>query len=108
MKNKNVKLYCGDCLEVMKNIPDKSIDFILTDPPYGIGIDGQKKSVCKNPKHNRKAYTFKGWDNGRITKEYFNEIFRVSVNQIIFGANFFKSSSVYSISLLSADTSSGR
>ena len=35
MKNKNVKLYCGDCLEVMKNIPDKSIDMILCDLPYG-------------------------------------------------------------------------
>jgi len=33
-----VKLYLGDCLEVMKSIPDKSVDAVITDPPYGIGI----------------------------------------------------------------------
>ena len=31
----NIQLYQGDCLEVMKNIPDKSVDLVLTDPPYG-------------------------------------------------------------------------
>ncbi len=30
------KVICGDCLEVMKDIPDKSVDLVLTDPPYGI------------------------------------------------------------------------
>jgi len=33
-----MKLYCGNCLEVMKKIPDKSVDLVLTDPPYGIGL----------------------------------------------------------------------
>ena len=47
----------GDCLDVMKSMPDKCIDLVLTDPPYGIGIDGQKLSICKNPKHNRKQHT---------------------------------------------------
>ncbi len=32
------KVICGDCLEVMKDIPDKSVDLILTDPPYGINV----------------------------------------------------------------------
>jgi site-specific DNA-methyltransferase (adenine-specific) len=32
------KIYCGDCLEVMKDIPDKSIDLVLTDPPYGVNF----------------------------------------------------------------------
>ena len=32
----DITIYCGDCLEVMKQIPDKSIDLVLTDPPYGI------------------------------------------------------------------------
>ena len=36
---KNIELYCGDCLEVMKDIPDKSIDLVLIDPPYNIGKD---------------------------------------------------------------------
>lgn len=79
----------GDCLEVMKTFPDKSVDLVLTDPPYGIGIDGQKLSVSSNPKHNRKSHEFLGWDSGIPSKEYFDEIIRVSKNQIIFGGNYF-------------------
>lgn len=79
------KIIHGDCLEVMKELPDKSIDLVLTDPPYGIGIDGQKESKAKNPKHNRKHHEFLGWDNSIPKKEYFDEIFRVSKNQIIWG-----------------------
>jgi len=83
------KVICGDCLEVMKCIPDKSVDLVLTDPPYGIGIDGQKLSISKNPKHNRKEHEFMGWDKKIPSREYFNEMFRISRNQIIFGANYF-------------------
>lgn len=79
----------GDCLEVMKTFPDKSVDLVLTDPPYGLGIDGQELSVSSNPKHNRKAHEFLGWDKGIPSKEYFDEIRRVSKNQIIFGGNYF-------------------
>lgn len=42
MKN-GIELYCGDCLDVMRKIPDASIDCVLTDPPYGLKIDGQKR-----------------------------------------------------------------
>lgn len=42
-----------DCYEIIKKIPNKSV-VVITDPPFGIGIDHQKKQVCKNPKHNRK------------------------------------------------------
>jgi site-specific DNA-methyltransferase (adenine-specific) len=79
----------GDCLEVMKQMPDNCVDLILTDPPYGIGIDGQKACSCKNPKHNRKEHDFKGWDKAIPPKEYFEEMFRVSRNQIIWGGNYF-------------------
>ena len=41
-------------MELMKRYPDKYFDLAIVDPPYGIGIDGQKKSINKNPKHNRK------------------------------------------------------
>ena len=62
------KLYLGDCLDLMKDIPDNSIDLVLTDPPYGI--------------------TNEKWDI--VPKqEYFNEIFRISKNQLIFGGQFF-------------------
>jgi site-specific DNA-methyltransferase (adenine-specific) len=78
-----------DNMELMARYPDKYFDLAIVDPPYGIGIDGQKKSINKNPKHNRKEHTQKNWDNAIPTKEYFNELKRVSKNQIIWGANYF-------------------
>lgn len=83
-----VTLYCGDCLEVMKSIPDKSIDAVITDPPYGIGLDGSKESI-QNGVQIRKAYEFKGWDKHIPSENYFDEIKRASRNQIVFGANYF-------------------
>ncbi|MCF0059881.1 hypothetical protein MUK70_11585 [Dyadobacter chenwenxiniae] len=78
-----------DNMAMMARYPDKFFDLAIVDPPYGIGIDGQKKSVNKNPKHNRKAHTQKSWDNGIPSEEYFFELFRVSKNQIIWGGNYF-------------------
>ena len=73
----------------MKDIPDKSIDLILTDPPYGLGdrlTDGGHK---KNPMEKyRKSYEKKRWDE-LPEKEYFQEMFRCSKNQIIWGGNYF-------------------
>jgi len=73
----------------MKDIPDKYFELALVDPPYGIERSGQKLSICKNPKHNRKEHIEKGWDNEIPTSEYFAELFRVSKNQIIWGGNYF-------------------
>jgi len=78
-----------DNMLLMARYPDKYFDLAIVDPPYGIGIDGQKESICKNPKHNRKAHEHKGWDNAIPTAEYFRELERVSKNQIIWGANYF-------------------
>jgi len=76
-------------MELMARYPDNYFDLAIVDPPYGIGIDGQKKSINKNPKHNRKEHTQKKWDNSIPNKEYFEELKRVSKNQIIWGANYF-------------------
>jgi site-specific DNA-methyltransferase (adenine-specific) len=78
-----------DNMELMARYPDNYFDLAIVDPPYGIGIDGQKKSINKNPKHNRKLHTQKNWDNSIPNKEYFDELFRVSKNQIIWGGNYF-------------------
>jgi len=79
-----------DCMELMRRYPDKYFELAIVDPPYGLGIDGQKlDNTNKNPKHNRKAHDFKGWDNVMPNEEYFKELFRVSKNQIIWGANYF-------------------
>ena len=82
-------LYNGDCMDLLKQTPDKYYDLCIVDPPYGIGRDNQTSTICKNPKHNRKHFEKKSWDNEIPTKEYFNELFRVSKNQIIWGANYF-------------------
>ena len=79
----------GDCMEYMREMPDNAFELAIVDPPYGIGIDGQKESICKNPKHNRKLHEKKDWDNSIPSKEYFKELERVSKNQIIWGANYF-------------------
>ena len=84
-------VYNMDCMEYMKSMPDKYFDLAVVDPPYGIGIDGQKgRTDFKNPKHSRKNFEKKNWDIAP-KKEYFTELFRVSKNQIIFGANYFVS-----------------
>ena len=77
-------------MEAMKEFPDKFFDLAVVDPPYGIGVDGQKERYdFKNPKHSRKGHVQKGWDKEIPQKEYFNELFRVSKNQIVWGANYF-------------------
>jgi site-specific DNA-methyltransferase (adenine-specific) len=85
----NITITNEDNMLLMARYPDNYFDLAIVDPPYGIGIDGQKKSINKNPKHNRKLHTQKNWDNSIPNKEYFNELKRVSKNQIIWGANYF-------------------
>jgi site-specific DNA-methyltransferase (adenine-specific) len=77
-----------DCMEFMKDIPDKFYDLAVVDPPYGIGEDG-KSSHSRGRKGKVKKYTAKNWDNSAPNKQYFNELLRVSKNQIIWGANHF-------------------
>lgn len=76
------KFYNMDCLEFMQTLPDKSVDLVLTDPPYGLDI--AKTGSLGNDK-----FTPKEWDNKIPEDIYFDEIQRVSKNQIIFGGNYF-------------------
>lgn len=76
-------------LALMGKTPDNFFDLAVVDPPYGIGIDGQKKVITKIKKHQRKHHEKRNWDNSIPTKEYFDELFRVSKNQIIWGGNYF-------------------
>ena len=77
-----------DNMELMARYEDNHFDLAIVDPPYGIGIDGQKESK-KGKKSDRKYHKQKQWDNAIPNKEYFNELQRVSKNQIIWGANYF-------------------
>ena len=75
-----INLYNCDCMEFMKDIPNNYYDLAIVDPPYGIGISS-------NPV--RQAHEVKKWDNAIPKKEYFDELFRISKNQIIWGGNYF-------------------
>ncbi len=78
-----------DNMELMARYPDNYFDLAIVDPPYGINRSGQTETFTKNPKHKRKHFEDKGWDNQTPKKQYFNELFRVSKNQIIWGGNYF-------------------
>ena len=82
----------GDCLEFMQSLPDKCIDLVLTDPPYGIGADKKHSEPVKQSKHSATESTgFKNkeWDSVIPEDDVFNEIFRISKHQIIWGVNYF-------------------
>jgi site-specific DNA-methyltransferase (adenine-specific) len=83
----DVKMHNADCMDFMRELPDKYYDLAIVDPPYGIGRDGSIKTTSKHG--GRKAHAFKGWDTSIPELEYFTELFRVSQNQIIWGANYF-------------------
>ena len=77
-----------DCMEGMARYPGNYFDLAIVDPPYGIGEDGgDKKRGTKSIK--TPIYNKKNWDSEPPKIEYFNELLRVSKNQIIFGANHF-------------------
>lgn len=86
-----IELLNIDCMEYMKTLPDKAFDLAIVDPPYGIGVDGQTetKNKKRNPKQNRKHHEQKKWDGDIPPEWYFLELFRVSKNQVIWGANYF-------------------
>ena len=87
-----IQLFNEDCMKAMKKIPFKHFDLAIVDPPYGLGIDGQKKFISKTKQtQNRKYHKKKGWDQQRPSRQYFEELQRVSKNQIIWGANYFAS-----------------
>lgn len=79
----------ADFRDVLKELPDKSVDLLLTDPPYAIDI--VRQLVKKDPyqKHGYKSWELKEWDKERPTKKDFEEMIRVSKNQIIWGGNYF-------------------
>jgi len=81
-------LYHGDSLAAMRQMPDNAFDLAIVDPPYKVNMSGGKspKNGFKSHEHWAKMKT---WDHTRPGKEYFDELKRVSKNQIIWGANYF-------------------
>lgn len=87
------KIINADCLCILKQLPDKCIDLVLTDPPYGIDYGGQLKGKgdCNGgiDKNGWRGWNAPEWDKERPSEEIFKEILRVSKNQIIWGWNYF-------------------
>ena len=75
-----------DNMELMARYPDKYFDLAIVDPPYGIGEDGGKARTRRSKATNGIK---KQWDNQRPNKVYFDELQRISSNQIIWGGNYF-------------------
>ncbi len=75
-----------DCMEYMKSLPDNAFDLAIVDPPYG--IDWMNQIQNPNTKANWKSYENKDWDKSIPNKEYFDELKRISKNQIIWGGNY--------------------
>jgi site-specific DNA-methyltransferase (adenine-specific) len=87
-----VNLYHGDCMEAMKAMPDKTYQLCIVDPPYGIGeASGREASRNNSPGRAQTPvkYAVKEWDKQTPPAAFFSELRRVSVNQIIWGGNFF-------------------
>lgn len=76
----NSIVYNMDCIEGMKQYPDKWFDLAVVDPPYGIGDFAQS-----DRKHNGKIK----WNESIPNENYFLELKRVSKNQIVWGANYY-------------------
>lgn len=85
-----------DCMQGMKEFPDKYFDLAIVDPPYGRKEHGgRNRSGYVRQKNGSKIFVKDGqyenrkWDNEPPSEDYFNELMRVSKNQIIFGYNYF-------------------
>ena len=78
--------YNMDCMEGMKEFPDKYFELAIVDPPYGININ---HNMGRRKGDKDSNYKKVDWDSEIPNETYFEELFRVSKNQIIWGANYF-------------------
>jgi site-specific DNA-methyltransferase (adenine-specific) len=80
-----------DNMELMARYPDNYFDLAIVDPPYGIGAGADARQGIKFNKSatRRKDYGSKDWDFETPSNEYFEELIRVSKNQIVWGVNYY-------------------
>jgi len=88
------EVYNTDCIEGIKQYPDKHFDLAVVDPPYGIKADVNQNNLGGKRGFTKGAGTYKkyhhtNWDNEVPNQEYFKELQRVSKNQIVWGGNYF-------------------
>jgi site-specific DNA-methyltransferase (adenine-specific) len=85
MKADLTRSFNMDCMDFMKDVPDKFYDLAIVDPPYGIGVNMMNMGSRKTIRPDKS----KDWDKEFPSDKYFTELFRVSKNQIIWGGNYF-------------------
>ena len=78
-----------DCMEGMKKYPDKYFDLAIVDPPYGINVANNTTGTVIRNKSDKDIFKIKDWDTNIPNTSYFEELKRVSKNQIIWGGNYF-------------------
>ena len=83
--------YNMDCMDGMKQFPDKYFELAIVDPPYGgVTLGGYASNkISGGIARNRNDYILDLWTQNAPDSKYFNELFRVSQNQIIWGGNYF-------------------
>lgn len=79
------EVYLEDCVKALKSYNDNHFDLAIVDPPYGIGATNGTGKYGRLKFQNKKEC----WDTTTPTDEYWEELFRVSKNQIVWGANYF-------------------
>ena len=83
------EVYLEDCVKALKRFNDNHFDLAIVDPPYGL-----ERFKANDGGNSKKITTFgdkdKNWNNIKPTAEYWNELFRVSKNQIVWGGNNFE------------------
>ena len=93
MHRSKIELHNLDCLPFMKQCKDNQFDLAIVDPPYGIGENGQRNKTGDRPTvkwKNPTSQIYKAFDDSQIpNKEYFEQLVRVSKNQIVWGGNYF-------------------
>ena len=78
------EVFLEDCVKALKRFNDNHFDLAIVDPPYGIGFSSKKQSNFGKGGIN---HEYKGWDEEIPKAEYWEQLFRVSKNQIVWGAN---------------------
>ena len=82
----NCELYLGDCMDLMKQFPDNYFNLAITDPPYG---NNDAIGIKNGNGHSAERKDYKLFSNVAPNADYFNELKRISKNQIICGGNFY-------------------
>lgn len=88
-----IDLHNMDCMDYLRECPDKAFDLAIVDPPYGINVANMNMGVGTGdrcPKAENRLWVKKDWDHSPPKEDYFRELARVSRRQIIWGGNYFR------------------